>query len=183
MKPAAALVLLLLLTPAAPAQFGAHPTSLGFPGVAGQRPVAGGRTHWPWPVYPIWYGQVGVPYYYWEDPSVSQSNIPPKTDSLIQERPTGGSPPPAAPRVQEFVPAPAPGTARITLEVPPEATVTCQGQPTQQTGAVRVFNTPVMTGPGEYTFVVSWKDGDRVREQTLTVPVSAGSTPTVRVVK
>jgi uncharacterized protein (TIGR03000 family) len=160
-----------------------HPTSPGYPQPAANigrpRPINPG---WPGPMWPVWYGSIGIPYY---DPYRANPESPPapKQDSFTTDpgpaRPAG----PATPRVLDLVPAPAPGTARITLEVPADSVVLVQGQPTQQTGPVRVFNTPTLAGPGEYKFTIRWTVGDEKKEETITVPVNAGATPTVRVIQ
>jgi len=84
---------------------------------------------------------------------------------------------PAAPRAESL----APGTARITLDVPANAEVTVNGQATQQKGSTRVYDTPALDGAGNYAMKVRWNSDGQAVEQTVNVPVRPGATPVVHV--
>jgi uncharacterized protein (TIGR03000 family) len=76
----------------------------------------------------------------------------------------------------------APGTARISLDVPAGAEVQVQGQPLEGSGTHRVFVTPALSGPGEYDVVVRWKGADgQQKEYKHTVPVRPGTRSSLRV--
>jgi uncharacterized protein (TIGR03000 family) len=85
-------------------------------------------------------------------------------------------PPPesAAPPAQ----APAAGSARLTIQLPATATLWIDGQPTQQTGAVRQFTTPDTLVPGRlytYTFRAQWVENGQPVTRERTVEFKAGN--------
>jgi len=72
-----------------------------------------------------------------------------------------------------------PNRALIRVQVRPDAQVTIDGSPTQQTGPQRVFVTPPLEGDGNYTYNISarWRD-ENGQEKTRSEKVrfSAGRT-------
>jgi uncharacterized protein (TIGR03000 family) len=78
-------------------------------------------------------------------------------------------------------PLPPPPTATVRVQVPTDAQVWLEGQPTRQTGPVREFETPPLE-PGrkyEYQIKASWIKNGRMVSDTQTVTFRAGETPSV----
>jgi uncharacterized protein (TIGR03000 family) len=83
--------------------------------------------------------------------------------------------------VQPFAPPPVrkvggSGPARLTIQVPPDAVLWLEGQPTQQTGAVRQFVTPPLEAGVPYTYTIRarWQEGGQPVEQVQSLSVQAG---------
>jgi uncharacterized protein (TIGR03000 family) len=84
------------------------------------------------------------------------------------------SPAPPA-RAQAGQPA-APAEARLTIVVPPDATISFFGSPTKQKGTERQFITPALTPGVKYYYDVTarWMKDGRAVEETRKVSVTAG---------
>ncbi len=89
----------------------------------------------------------------------------------------------AAPATREasYYAPPTDNTARVRVNLPPDATLTVDGQATQQRGGQRDFVTPALT-PGQdyvYTMTARWAEGGQPAEQTKKVYVRANGTADV----
>jgi len=73
--------------------------------------------------------------------------------------------------------APAPNTVLIDVNVPAEATVWIDGNPTTQTGANREYVTPALTPGQNYSYQVKarWMDNGQPVEKTQKVTFQAGN--------
>jgi uncharacterized protein (TIGR03000 family) len=71
------------------------------------------------------------------------------------------------------------GPAIIEVTVPPQAEIWIDGHKTKQSGALRRFQTPPLTGKEvfPYEFRVRWQEGEHVQEQTRTIFIHAGARP------
>lgn len=175
----------LLCATTSPAQV-PHPTSLGFATVAVNGLPPGPPRFVPPGIgvppgtVPVWWGG-GYGWWYEPNPTV----VTPRKQDVFQSESATLARAIVPDRQQrlELTPAPEPGKARITLEVPADAVVTVEGQPTKQTGEVRVFNTPKLDGTANYVFEVKWGQGESATSRTVRVPVAAGATPIVRIVR
>ena len=106
-------------------------------------------------------------YYYPDD----QGDVPPVPDDDIPPVPDEATPK-----------APTDNTARIHVNLPPEAQLWFEGHLTGQTGAKRDFYSPKLA-PGKtflYRIRARWREGDRVVEQSGEFKVRANETTTVR---
>jgi uncharacterized protein (TIGR03000 family) len=76
---------------------------------------------------------------------------------------------------------PSNNTAMIQVYVPPDATVSFDGTPTNQRGSARLFNTPPLTPGSTYTYNIqaSWMANGQPVTQTRQVQVQAGRQSTV----
>jgi uncharacterized protein (TIGR03000 family) len=76
---------------------------------------------------------------------------------------------------------PAGNTARLVIQVPPDAQVTVEGQPVQQMGPVRqLVSPPLEPGkPFHYTVKAQWNQNGQPVTQEKKVDVQAGQTATV----
>jgi uncharacterized protein (TIGR03000 family) len=72
--------------------------------------------------------------------------------------------------------APAVASTQIRLQVPAQAKVWFDNQPTTQTGSVREFVSPPLTPGQGYTYTVraSWREGNREIERERVVSFTAG---------
>jgi uncharacterized protein (TIGR03000 family) len=128
--------------------------------------------------YPYsYYGGYGYPYYgtyndssAYYGPSYDYTTVvvPPTTEALYP--------------LPEQAPAPAPvpalGSARVTVQLPANATLWIDGQPTQQTGATRQFVSPPSLEPGRtygYTLRAQWVENGQTVTREKTVEFKAGS--------
>jgi uncharacterized protein (TIGR03000 family) len=128
--------------------------------------------------YPyVWLGSGGDPGYddypYYGDQSLSSR------DSYAPFTPPAGSslsfyPPPAA--TQQ------PNTdAHVSVDVPADAQVWFDGQPTRSTGPTRLFHSPPLTPGKNYRYEIRarWNENGREVTQTQQVEVTAGARVTV----
>lgn len=123
--------------------------------------------------YPSYFGYYGYPSYgtYFNStdyylppygPGVVTEAVPPTTESYY---------PPAES-------APTTGSARVTVQVPADATLWIDGQPTRQTGAVREFVSPDTLQPGRtysYTLRAQWVENGQTVTRERTVEFQAGN--------
>jgi uncharacterized protein (TIGR03000 family) len=73
------------------------------------------------------------------------------------------------------------GRVQITVQVPAGAEVWVEGAKTQQTGAVRHFESPRLEAGQKYRYTIRarWKEDGRTKDETRQVPVYAGDRVTV----
>jgi uncharacterized protein (TIGR03000 family) len=80
------------------------------------------------------------------------------------------------------MPAPQDSVAQLHVEVPADAEVWIEGQPTKQAGTTRWFVSPPLNKGQqfEYRIRARWTAAGRPVEQTQQITVKAGDSPTVR---
>jgi len=117
--------------------------------------------------YPsYYYGSYAYPYDYVDSTAYS---VPDYVGTGVAVAPTTAYYPPAEP-----APAPVVGSsARITVQVPLDAKLWIDGQPTTQTGSIRYFETPTNLEPGRtysYKLTAEWAENGQtvVREREIT---------------
>jgi uncharacterized protein (TIGR03000 family) len=73
------------------------------------------------------------------------------------------------------------GRVGLTVHVPAGADVWIEGAKTQQTGAVRHFESPRLESDQRYRYTVRarWQENGKVKDQTRQIPVTAGARATV----
>jgi uncharacterized protein (TIGR03000 family) len=83
---------------------------------------------------------------------------------------------PSYPVYTPQIAAPAVASTQIRLQVPAQAKVWFDNQPTTQTGSVREFVSPPLSPGQGYTYTVraSWREGDREIERERVVSFTAG---------
>jgi uncharacterized protein (TIGR03000 family) len=119
--------------------------------------------------YP-YYAGYGYPYYYGSTYYPDYSSL--AAPNVIAPDTTSAYPP------AEAAPPPTPAdSARITVQLPPGAQLSIDGQPTTQTGAVRTFETPGALQPGRsytYRLVAQWVENGQTVTRERDVSFQAG---------
>lgn len=75
------------------------------------------------------------------------------------------------------------GSAQVTMNVPADAEVWIQGTQTQQTGPVRTFVTPPLSGPANYEVKVRRNVDGQATEQTMNVMVRPGGQSSLHILQ
>lgn len=143
---------------------------VGRPGVGVGRPGVGvgvGRPGWGWGWGVGWYGRgyIGPNGRYYSQPGYYGADNTGNGDRYSYY---------AAPEDPQ-------DRVRLRLVVPnPDAEVWIAGDPTQQRGTTRIFESPSLD-PGSYTYTVRarWIDNDQIVDQTRNVQVHPGDSVTV----
>jgi uncharacterized protein (TIGR03000 family) len=130
--------------------------------------------------YPYYYGNYGYGYGYPYDygsaypdygAPYAPNYVPP---DVIPPQASTSAYPPAV-----FAPAPAPsGSARLTVQLPAGAKLWIDGQSTQQTGALRMIETPPTLEPGRsysYKLRAEWAEKGQPVERERDVSFQAGN--------
>jgi uncharacterized protein (TIGR03000 family) len=165
----------------APGYFGSRHGGY-FPGYYGGRRVIGGYYPGYFGGYPAGDGRI-TGYYpgYFSDLSAESAYIPPVMPQAHSYGPPtvesygGRSVLPEMRNLETLDPSVTDGGALITVRVPADAEVWFDGDPTKQRGDVREYKTPPLPVGQLYHSEIRarWKEGDRVIDQTRSVPASA----------
>jgi uncharacterized protein (TIGR03000 family) len=147
---------------------GQHVIGGYYPGYFGGYPAGNGRTTGYFPGY---YGDLHSESTY-IPPLMPQARSygPPTVESY-----GGRSVLPEMRELETLDPSVTDGGALITIRVPTDAEVWFDGDPTKQHGDVREYKTPALPVGQLYHSEIRarWKEGDRVVDQTRSVPASA----------